>query len=160
MIGDNLNPSERHELLMAPVYLSLLASVKDGEIKDSEREAGIKLTDLRSRHSGDAELNEYYSEVNKEYTAHFDRVSTMLPAETHEKTAVLGEHMAKAKEIIDKLPEGQKLKLIRSLKSLAGRIEKADRNLFQYFFVPFGISEDDDENNYDNQGPETRHYAP
>ena len=153
----DLTEEEKQVLISAPVYMSLLPAVKDGEIEDVEKERAGKITSLRTSVS-DPLLKDYYKDVERHFEENWKKAVAGLPKGTSARVAHLKNKIDDIEKVISGGDRKFALALGKSLQRLSKQIEKADRSLVQYFLIPFGISEDDDEMKNDTS-PDSRHYS-
>ncbi len=135
---ENLSPEENKQLMSAPAYISLLAATHDGEMDDTEKKVAIKLTHLKT-FSSDEFLNNFYKEVETNFSSLIDDVYHTLPQDTAEREIALREKLRQIDMIISKLPVeyGQRLK--HSLESYSWHVSQSHKNVSEDFLIPFQI---------------------
>ena len=135
---ENLNSGKLALLKYAPAYISLLAATHDGEMDETEKKAAIKLTHLKT-FSSDEFLNEYYKDIEANFSQQVDDLYMTLPKDTAEKEMVLRDKLHQIEEIISELPVeyGQKLK--HSFESYSWHVAQSHRNVSEDFLIPFRI---------------------
>ena len=133
---NNLTEQEKETLLSAPVVVSILAAISDdGMVDEEEREEAERMAKFKPYTIMPA-LQDYYLEVQKNFSKNFDNIFNDLPENEDLKKSVLREKLSSLRKVLPKLPREHAEKLVESLKSFAVYVFKTNSSVLQYFLIP------------------------
>jgi hypothetical protein len=122
---NHLTEAETQLLLDAPSIITVLIGSADGDMDSKEIEAGLKMIIVR-KESGDALLQPYYNEVDKNYDKKLFNYSNQYkdtPAE--DIIASLSDKLRGLNEILSKIDPLFASVLVKSLRAFAKEIAEA-----------------------------------
>lgn len=132
---NNLTTQENEALLKFPVYISMLAAFKDDKMDDSEKEAALKLSHIKTFDSNQI-LIEFYQEVDKIFEDTMVQLNKVLPIEKEKREIAIKLELSKIEEIVSKLDENTSSILQHSMKSYTEYVSMANHNILVDFIFP------------------------
>ncbi|ETN95304.1 hypothetical protein SAMN04487906_2405 [Zhouia amylolytica] len=140
---DSLDREDRELLLKAPVLVSFMAATKDNIMDAQEKADALDMAHLRT-FTANPKLQPYYMEVEKRFKPLLKEMIEMyLPMNEYTRKTVK-EEINKINELLGEMDKEFATLLHKSLNSYAEHVRKADRNVLEYFMIPFivpGINE-------------------
>ena len=135
---NDLNETDKEQLLKFPAYISLLASTAEAGIDKAEMTTAVKITHVKT-FSGDPILREYYKDAEHVFEDTITNLNNELPHDIEERKSAILHELNKLEPLIQKLDPGYANILRRSMKSYKHYISKAHRNVLEYFIFPMPI---------------------
>jgi hypothetical protein len=135
---EELPEEEQKLLLQAPVIVSLLASIGNGEINQWKKIDAIKLAHVKT-FTAPLLLIRYYKEVDKTFKHDFQLFEKIYTPINDASTSLLQNKIALINNVIAKLDDEFALALHESLLSYAEHVKKAYKGFLLNFIFPFPI---------------------
>jgi len=136
MLGEFKALDEReYEILKdAACWVTVLVAGADGEIEKKELDWANKITGIRT-YSGPKTLQEFYKEVDDNFTEKVIQCISFLPEDTEKRNQELSEKLSQLNEILPKLPSKLGFQLYNSYTKLAEQVAKASGGVMGFFSV-------------------------
>ena len=125
-----LTKEERQCLYKAPVYVSLLGALENGEITSNEIKEATILVHYRTFTSNSI-LHEYYKKVEQLFINNIQKEKIMLPSNEIQAKEILHKKLDEVNTILTKVKSKFSNELKKSLYSLANHITNTDSNWTQ-----------------------------
>jgi len=125
-----LTKEERQCLYKAPVYVSLLGAIENGEITSNEIKEATILVHYRT-FTSEPILREYYKKVDENFLTNFNKEKLTLPKNEAQAKEILHKKIEEVNTILTKVKSKFSNELKKSLYSLAKHIANADNNWTQ-----------------------------
>ena len=125
---ENLTKEEKEQILLVPVYISLLVANADGELDQNKKAIAIKLTHCKT-FCCEPQLQEYYKEVEKQFAENVDHLDEIIPKSRPVRKRILDEELQKMVPVILKLGEELAEKLYKSLLSYNSHVNRVHWNV-------------------------------
>ena len=138
-IFQNLSEYEKKLLLDYPIYISLLAANKDGELDEVEKKAAIELYKTKINVSNPL-IEDYYSLEEDEFEYRLLEMDAKLPKERTIRDTVIKKELEYLSNVLLKLDEKYSEALIVSMQTFKEHVSKAHRNTLLSFIFPMPIS--------------------
>ncbi len=122
-----LTKKERQCLYKAPVYVSLLGALENGEITSKEMKEATTLVHFRT-FTSDPILHEYYKKTEKYFIVNIEKEKKMLPNNEIKAKEILHKKLEEVNDVLSKLDTKFSSKLKKSLYSLANHIVNTENN--------------------------------
>jgi hypothetical protein len=135
---EKLDQKEKEQLLMAPVYISLLAANTDGKMDAEEKRSAIEFSQIKT-FSSDLLLRNFYIEVQKVFVANLEQLENKLPKGKDERERAINKELLKLEPLFSKLGSSYSDTLYRSFITYAEHVSKAHRSALASFIFPFEI---------------------
>lgn len=135
---ENLSPSEKEFLLKFPAYISLLAANNDLGMSESEKEAAINFSHIKT-FSHDPMLHSFYQQADKEFKQNITDLDNQIPKDKNERESAIQNELAKIETILGKLEKDYAAILVRSMTSFKNHVSKAHHSILEYFIFPIPI---------------------
>jgi hypothetical protein len=120
-----LHPDEIRLMKEVPALVTILVAGADENIEKKEMDWAAKITRFRKVTSKIPSLQDYYAEIDKDFQATLSRLLKTLPANTHERNAVISDELTKLNAILPKLSSEFATHFYQDLKSFAESIAKS-----------------------------------
>lgn len=124
----NLNEDEKKQVLLAPVFISLLAANADGELDEGEKAIAIKITHCKT-YTSDPALKEFYEEVLQTFETNIDKYDAELPKGQSFRKRAIDMELQKLVPVLLKLGEEEARQLYKSLQSYTDHVSRAHWNV-------------------------------
>lgn len=134
-IYNSISTEELEVLRKSIADVAVLGALSDdGKVDDAERKSALKLASQRT-FTATPVLQEFYKEVETHLDSDFDEVIKSLPeGDLESKQAYLRAELDKAGPILKKLPANFSEAYIKSQKSFAEHVFKANSSFFAKYF--------------------------
>jgi len=133
-----LTNEEWSKLVLAPIYVTLLALNYKGKISIHEKKEAIELVHLRT-FTSHIDLRKYYKDAEVGFKENLDSINNKLPAGIKERREALTLKLEQLQLIISKLDENYQNMLNDSLQSFAKHILHVEDNFLQGMTIPIFI---------------------
>jgi hypothetical protein len=137
-IFNNLSEYEKKLLLDYPIYISLLASNKDGGLDKEEKDAAIELYKIKT-HVSNPLLEEYYSLEAKQFENRLLELNSKLPMERTERNTVIKKELESLSRVLLKVDGKYSQALTTSMQTFKEHVSTAHRNALSNFIFPIPI---------------------
>lgn len=128
---EKLNDSEKHLVLNAPAYITLLIAGADDNIQEAEIKRSLQLVHIKS-FSESLEISEVYKEIDHDYEQHLHDMIDELPKTLEAREKIIIEELSKLNPIFHKLDKVFSYKYYLSLQSFARYIANAAGGVFGF----------------------------
>lgn len=125
-----LTKEERQYLYKAPVYVSLLGALENGDITSNEIKEASEMVHYRT-FTSDEILHEYYEKVQQSFNSNIKKEKMMLPSDETQAKKILHKKLEDINTILTKVKSKFSIKLKKSLYSLANHIANTENNWTQ-----------------------------
>lgn len=123
---------EQYKLLVdAPALITILVAGADGKIDEQELNWAEKLTHIRS-YAEPEDLNQYYEEVEKGFSATFDAYLVSLPNELSLREKAISSELSKINHVLACMDNPIAYRLYASFTSFAKHIAKASGGFLRF----------------------------
>ena len=143
-----LNEKEWNQILLAPIYVTLLSCRHDGNLSKKEIKGAINLAHLRT-FCAPKDLREFYRDAEINFKKNLERIDESLPQNYEGRKVILKEKLADLIKISKDLYPYYRNKLILSLESFGKHMAHINDNFLQELFIPIlmdHLNEDVDKN--------------
>ena len=130
---NNLTEAEREQLLEAPVLITLLIAGSDNDVDRREIDWAERLMEFRATKNL-AELQNYYDSAAKSWTEAYAKYNNHLQQmnSSEERCNFLSERLAEMNPVLEKLSPYTAENLVKSFRSFAVQVAKADGGLLGF----------------------------
>jgi hemerythrin superfamily protein len=135
---EELDQSEKDELLKFPAYISLLASNADGKLDEVEKKRASEITHIKT-FSEYPQLKEFYKELEKYFSVLIDQLDQELPEGKEARAKEIKNELKKLENILLKLEKGYRDKMHQSMRSYISQVSKAHDTIFESVLFPISI---------------------
>lgn len=135
---ENLTEKENRELLKFPAYISLLAAESDGKLDETEKEAAIKFSHIKT-YSCDPLLSEYYEAADSVFEKNILQLDKDLPKDKNERDTAIKKELRNLEKLVKKLDREYTSVMQRSMASFKDHVSKAHHNVLVDFIFPVPI---------------------
>lgn len=135
---EKLTPQEKEMLFKAPVYTSLLAANVDNKMDNTEKEAALEVSHIKT-FSCLPILKEFYNEADKFFDKNIQQLNNDLPKEKIERDEAIKKEFNNLEPIFAKLENEYAEALHKSFITFSEHISRAHHNLLTSFLFPFYI---------------------
>lgn len=135
---NDLNESDKKQLLQFPAYISLLASTMEEGIGEREKQVAVKLTHVKT-FAGDPLVADFYKDAEKVFEQTITELDHRLPHVREERTAAIKKELEKLEPVLNKLDSQYAAVLRNSMASYRHYISRAHRNVLEYFIFPLPV---------------------
>jgi len=134
----NISETENEALLKFPVYVSLLAALKDSKLDEAEKKSAIKFSHIKT-YSCDPLLTSFYEAADKVFEKNMLQVDEDLPVKNEARVAAIKKELLNLEKIVLKLGEEYTMVMHRSMNSFKEYVSKAHDNVLVDFIFPMPI---------------------
>jgi len=134
----NISETENEALLKFPVYVSLLAALKDSKLDEAERKSAIKFSHIKT-YSCDPLLTSFYDAADKVFEKNMLQLDKDLPVKNEERVTAIKKELSNLEKIVLKLGKDYTTVMHRSMKSFKEHVSKAHDNVLVDFIFPMPI---------------------
>jgi len=134
----NISETENEALLKFPVYVSLLAALKDSKLDEAERKSAIKFSHIKT-YSCDPLLTSFYEAADKVFEKNMLQLDKDLPVKNEERVTAIKKELSNLEKIVLKLGKDYTTVMHRSMKSFKEHVSKAHDNVLVDFIFPMPI---------------------
>nr|MBS0036890.1 hypothetical protein [Saprospiraceae bacterium] len=125
-----ITEKDRKKLLNAIPMIAAYVAFADGELDKKEVDSAKRIANLRRFNSKvEPAVRRYYTEVFEQFDDRFLELVHNLPNDEEERSAYLEKEIAKMNGIIQKLDPLHALQLLKSFKSFAEHVARAEGGL-------------------------------
>lgn len=135
---NELNESEKEQLIKLPAYMSLLTSTAEAGIDKEEKNTAVKITHVKA-YSSDPKLMDFYKEAENVFEKTITDLDTALPHNREDRKLAVQKELNKLELLLSKLDPEFVSALRRSIRSYDYYISKAHQNVMEYFIFPMPI---------------------
>ncbi|CAN5468098.1 hypothetical protein BH11BAC5_BH11BAC5_39160 [soil metagenome] len=135
---NDLNETEKAQLLKFPAYMSLLTSTAEEGIDKEEKNTAVKITHVKT-FSSDPILVDFYKEAEIVFEKAITELDTNLPHNREDRKLAIHTELDKLETLLNKLDPGFVAAFRRSMRSYGYYISKAHQNVLEYFIFPMPI---------------------
>lgn len=126
-----VNQKEWEALLDAIPLIAVYVAYADGEIDHKETEMAKRVAKLRRFDSkAEAVIREYYDEVFENFDRRFKEIAADTSSDRQERNRMLEEEIESLNPILDKIDPLHAVQLLKSFRSFAMHVAKAEGGLF------------------------------
>lgn len=134
----NISETENEALLKFPVYVSLLAALKDSKLDEAEKKSAIKFSHIKT-YSCDPLLTSFYDAADKVFEKNMLQLDKDLPVKNEERVTAIKKELSNLEKIVLKLGKDYTTVMHRSMKSFKEHVSKAHDNVLVDFIFPMPI---------------------
>jgi hypothetical protein len=134
----NISETENEALLKFPVYVSLLAALKDSKLDEAEKKSAIKFSHIKT-YSCDPLLTSFYEAADKVFEKNMLQLDKDLPVKNEERVTAIKKELSNLEKIVLKLGKEYTTVMHRSMKSFKEHVSKAHDNVLVDFIFPMPI---------------------
>ncbi|MBC7628744.1 hypothetical protein [Ferruginibacter sp.] len=134
----NISETENEALLKFPVYVSLLAALKDSKLDEAEKKSAIKFSHIKT-YSCDPLLTSFYEAADKVFEKNMLQLDKDLPVKNEERVTAIKKELSNLEKIVLKLGKDYTTVMHRSMKSFKEHVSKAHDNVLVDFIFPMPI---------------------
>jgi hypothetical protein len=134
----NLDALHKQEFLKFPVYISLLAASKDCKLDGAEREAVVKLANIKSFDS-ESLLAEFFKEADKVFENNLSQIERDLPMGKENREVFIKTEILKLEKILLKLGKKYARAMHRSMDTFKDHVSRAHHSIIEDFLLPIPI---------------------
>lgn len=135
---NELNESEKEQLIKLPAYMSLLTSTAEAGIDKEEKNTAVKITHVKA-YSSDPILMDFYKEAENVFEKTITDLDTALPHNREDRKLAVQKELNKLERLLSKLDPEFVSALRRSIRSYDYYISKSHQNIMEYFIFPMPI---------------------
>ncbi|MCB9447144.1 MAG: hypothetical protein H6585_02225 [Flavobacteriales bacterium] len=133
-----LGQAEKEILLKAPALVSILAIGAGQKLEKAQENDAVQLTHLRT-FTSDPILQPYYAEVEKVFPVQLKELQKQhIPLNNFSRNA-LKMQIAEVNQLLDHIDREFAVHLRKSLNTFSEHVQKADRNVVEYFVLPANV---------------------
>lgn len=131
-----LSEKELENLIMIPVWITLLVAGADSVYSKAEIKRAVKTIGEKAK-AGGALLSSYYELVRKQFEMNVNGYLVILPAEHSARTGFIIGKITEVNKLLKKLPLDHAIALYWSFRDLANQVARASGGLFGLLSVSF-----------------------
>jgi hypothetical protein len=135
---EDLPKEDRNQLLKFPVYVSLLACLRDSGMDATEKRSAVRLTHVKT-FASPFRLLDFYRQAETCFEDNLKNLENELPKDRAQRETAIHRELEKLEAILKKLSPGYAAELHESLRSYARYVSHAHNNVLEYFIFPMPI---------------------
>lgn len=130
-----LEKKDWNQILLVPVYITLIGSHHNGKLLKKEKKGAINLAHLRT-FSASKNLIQYYKDVEIHFKENLEKLDQSLPDRYNDRKLILNKKLKDALTISKQLSPGYRSRLILSWESFGIHMSHVNDNFLQEMFIP------------------------
>jgi hypothetical protein len=129
-----LTQEEIDQVILAPVWVTLLVAGADNKVDDREVKEAIEVA-LLEQEDQSRKLSEYYKLVTIKLEVNIKGYHVLLPDDPDKRNGIIEQKLEKLNIIFDKLDQDFAGLLYQSLRKLAHKVANASGGVFGFFKI-------------------------